>query len=323
MVSTRRMRAAGAVLVGVFCLGEGTATWAQFLPKMPKMPGSGSNSKHRHGKNDDSGANPPGVPIPMDHPVITSFQKLEQQRVYHQRMSMPDMDPQMAQMMAQFGMTPAETTVAGDTKLVTMHYRAPATDLPGQVDDWTILAVSRNGRSAHKLSSPAVPRLLAYSDAQFAKEMVELNRQAAGAVTRSLAQGPMGLIGAGLVVGMTAVADTMAPKLLKKSHEMFEWKCDDTSARQAAPVDRSAPPPLTDVKAMGNTKIDGVDATTYEFYVHENGHFMGPMRMLIGKESGLPMRIEMNDKRMPGTMRMDYFGFGQGGEIEVPACLEK
>lgn len=323
MVSTRRMRAAGAVLAGMFCLGEGTATLAQFFPKMPKMPGSGGSSKNKHNKNNDSGVNAPGVPVPMDHPIVQSFLKLEQQKVYHQRMSMPDMDPQMASMMAQFGITPAETTVAGDVRLVTMQYKMQAFDRPGQFDDWTILAVSKNGRAAHKLTSPAVPRILAYSDAQFAKQMAELNKQAAGAVSRSLTQGPLGLIGAGMEIGMTALGDAMAPKLLKKSHEMFEWKCDDRQAEQQAPADRSAPPPFTDAKRVGHTKIDGLEATTYEFFIQQNGQAMGPMKMHITNDSGLPLRIEMSDKRMPGTMRMDYFGFGQGGDIEVPACLEK
>ena len=318
--TSRSVRAAGAVLVAVCCLGAGTAAFGQF---MPRMPGSHASSKHKHDKNNDSGLSAPGVPVPMDHPIVVSFQKLEQQKVYHWRMTVPDMDPQMAQMMAQFGMTPAETTVAGDTRLVTMHFRMQAMDVPGQVDDWTILGVSRNGRSASKITSPAVPRILAYSDAKFAKDMEELNRQAASAVAKSLAGGPMGWFGAAMQTTTTAMMDAVAPKMLKKSHEMFEWKCQDTTARHEAPVDKSAPPPLTDAKAVGHTKIDGVEAATYEFYVHENGKFMGPMRMHIAKDSGLPLRIEMMAQGMPGTMHMDYFGFGEGGDFEVPACLSK
>jgi hypothetical protein len=43
------------------------------------------------------------------------------------------------------------------------------------------------------------------------------------------------------------------------------------------------------------------------------------MQMYAAKETGLPARIAIADPRM-GGMQMDYFGFNQGGEIEVPTC---
>jgi hypothetical protein len=43
--------------------------------------------------------------------------------------------------------------------------------------------------------------------------------------------------------------------------------------------------------------------------------------LYVAKETGLPMRIGMTDPQARGGMQMDYFGFNQGGDIEVPACL--
>ena len=62
-------------------------------------------------------------------------------------MSMQTSDPQMAAM-AQSIFTPGELVVEGNTRQYTMHYKMPATDVPGTVDDWEIRAVVQNGRAA-------------------------------------------------------------------------------------------------------------------------------------------------------------------------------
>ena len=72
---------------------------------------------------------------------------------------------------------------------------------------------------------------------------------------------------------------------------------------------------------MGDDTIGGVAVTSYEFYVQEGGQFHGPMQIYVAKDSGLPVRLGMNDPRMQGSMQMDYFGFNDGGDFEVPACL--
>jgi hypothetical protein len=80
---------------------------------------------------------------------------------------------------------------------------------------------------------------------------------------------------------------------------------------------------LTDLKILGDDTIDGAPVTVYEFYVQEGGKFHGPMQMFVGKESGLPRRIGMSDPRAGGGMQMDYYGFNQGGDFEIPACLAR
>ena len=228
-------------------------------------------------------------------------------------------DPQMAQMMAQMGFAPTETTVAGGTRQVSMRMKMPATDVPGQVDEWEFRAVSRNGRSARLITSPAVPRLLKLSDALLAQQMAQQGQQASRAIAQSLAGGPMGAINAALIGGLTVAANAEAVAMRRKAHDFYSWQCVPASGEE--PVNRNAPPPLTDLRVVGDQMLDGVPVTTYEFYVLDNGEFHGPMRMHVAKDTGLPARIEMSDPQMGGGMRMDYYDFNKGGDIEVPACL--
>ncbi len=133
---------------------------------------------------------------------------------------MPDMDPQMVQMMAQFGMTPFETTVAGDTKMVVMHMKLPAMDIPGQVDDWEIRGVPgmwSRGQADYLPAQPRAPRIEAASDAKFAKRMEEMNKSAAQAV-QSLASGPWAGQDSAATAGATAMADAIYPQMQKKVH---------------------------------------------------------------------------------------------------------
>ncbi|MBZ5662687.1 MAG: hypothetical protein LAO08_19975 [Acidobacteriia bacterium] len=283
------------------------------------MPPQG---QQRGQRNDDSQVKPPGVPVPMDSPIFQSFQKLGQQTAYHTRITMVSNDPQMAQMMAQMGMGPTETIVAGDTKQVIMHMKMPATDVPGQIDDWEFRAVSRNGRTARLITSPAVPRLLKLADAQLAAQMAQQNQMAGRAIAESLAQGPMGLISASVMAASTAASDAMAVSLRQKAHDFYTWQClPAKNQEQKESVNRKTPPPLTDLRVVGDQMLNGAAVTTYEFYVLDNGQYHGPLLMHVAKDTGLPARIEMNDPRMHGGMQMDYTDFNKGGDIEVPPCM--
>jgi hypothetical protein len=323
--STRVPRARNLLSAGGMALGgvPVKAALAQnFPPNMPNLPPGiplPNMDKSRRQANNPSQVRPPGVPVPLDSPVFKSFQKLEQQSVYHVRMTMVTSDPQMAQMMERMGFAPTETTVAGGTRQVSIHMKMPATDVPGQVDEWEFRAVSRNGRSARLITSPAVPRLLKLGDAMLAQQMAQQDRQASRAIAASLAQGPMGAINAAMIGGVTATANVEAVKLRQKAHDFYAWQCQPASGEE--PVNRNAPPPLTDLRVVGDQTLDGVPVTTYEFYVLDNGEFHGPMRMHVAKDTGLPVRIEMSDPQMGGGMRMDYYDFNKGGDIEVPACL--
>jgi len=118
----------------------------------------------------------------------------------------------------------------------------------------------------------------------------------------------------------TAAFNAEAVALRKKAHDFFTWQCVSTGNRQ--PVDRTAPPPLTDLQPAGGETLEGVAVSTYEFYVRDKDQFRGPMRMHVAKDTGLPARIEMTDPQMRGgSVQMDYYDFDKGGEIEVPACL--
>jgi hypothetical protein len=333
MLSSTAARRAGNLLSDG-CVAPGgvavnSALAQSFPPNMPNLPPgipmpNMDNSRQRPSRrhaNDPSQVRPPGVPVPLDSPLFKSFQKLDQQSVYHVRMTMVTSDPQMAQMMEQMGFAPTETTVAGGTRQVSIHMKMPATDVPGQVDDWEFRAVSRNGRSARLITSPAVPRLLKLSDAMLAQQMAQQDQQASRAIAASLAQGPMGAINAAMIGGVTATAHVEAVKLRQKAHDFYSWQCQPASGEE--PVNRNAPPPLTDLRVVGDQVLDGIPVTTYEFYVLDNGEFHGPMHMHVAKDTGLPVRIEMSDPQMGGGMRMDYYDFNKGGDIEVPACLSE
>jgi hypothetical protein len=86
-----------------------------------------------------------GVTVPLDSALYTSFMRLKTQPGYRMVMNMQTSDPQMAQM-AQSIFSPGELVVEGNTRQYTMHYKMPATDVPGTVDDWEIRSVVQNGR---------------------------------------------------------------------------------------------------------------------------------------------------------------------------------
>jgi len=100
----------------------------------------------------------PGVPIPLDSPLYTSFMRLKEQASYHVVMNMQSNDPKVAEVMAQGTITPAEFIVQGNTRQYSMHMKIPATDEPGTIEDWEIRAVVQNGQAARLLTSPAVSR---------------------------------------------------------------------------------------------------------------------------------------------------------------------
>jgi hypothetical protein len=54
--------------------------------------------------------------------------------------------------------------------------------------------------------------------------------------------------------------------------------------------------------------------------VRDGDRFQGPVRLLVAKDSGLPLRIEMTDPQLQGSMHLDY-SFDNIGDIEIPACM--
>jgi hypothetical protein len=310
----------GFLLLGIALVNRVAFAQLPHLPsfgkrKQPTASKDGSGAKN--GQPD--GPPPAGVPVPMDSPIMQAFTKLQQQSSYHQRMVMSASDPQMQKMMEQMGFGETETITAGDMKQVSMHMQMP---IAGKVEDMELRTVVGNGRGAKKWVSPGSTRYLAEVDAKAAKDLGDAEAQAAKSITRSLQMGPMGLASAAVSTGAAAANAAAIGSARKTAHDFFEWTCMDAPGSSAASNPRSEPPPLTDLRVVGDDTIDGVAVTNYEFYVKENGKFQGPMRMAIAKESGLPARMLMSDPHGQGSMRMDYFGFNQG-DFEIPACMQK
>ena len=196
-----------------------------------------------------------GVPVPLDSALYTSFTRLKTQPGYHMVMTMQTSDPKMAAM-AQSIFSPQEMLVVGNTRQYTMHYKMPATDVPGTVDDWEIRAVVQNGRAARLITSAAVPRLLKESEEKAAHDLAELDRMAATTIARAAAEGPMGAIGAGMTAAGVAMAHAEVPKMLKKERDMFSWQCRDVP--QSGPGAQSTTQ-LTDFHPIGDQNVNGAD----------------------------------------------------------------
>jgi hypothetical protein len=261
-----------------------------------------------------------GAPVPEDSPLYRAFTKLKSLPAYHITMNMHSNDPSMAQMAAMgMGMGPVEKVVKGDTTLVVMHMKLPATDMPGTVDDWEIRAVAQNGRAARMFSSPAIPRLMKLSAAMVAMQLAIIDQQASMAVTHALSQGPMGAMTVGMVTAGTSYMHAEAPRMLKKEEAFFGWKCVDSGGGNAEKKTQSQ---LTDLKTVGDETVNGTATTAYEFYANDGKGPQGPIRLYVAKDSGLPLRVHMDDPGGRGSMDMDY-SFGPTADIEVPGCLAK
>ena len=282
-------------------------------------------SARRSGRGGGSAAGPAnsipshaGVPVPLDSPLYTSFTRLKTQPGYHMVMIMQTSDPKMAAM-AQSIFSPQEMLVVGDTRQYTMHYKMPATDVPGTVDDWEIRAVVQNGRAARLITSAAVPRLLKESEERAAHDLAELDRMAATTIARAAAEGPMGAIGAGMTAAGVAMAHVEVPKMLKKERDMFSWQCRNVPP--GGPAAQSTTQ-LTDLHPIGDQSVNGTMADGYEFYSYDNQKTQGTVHLFVAKDTGLPLRIELVDPNGAGGIQMNYGPLTGPANIEVPACMK-
>jgi hypothetical protein len=138
-------------------------------------------------------------------------------------------------------------------------------------------------------------------------------------VAQALAKGPVGAVSAAMQ-GISAGANmAVAMSLKKKAHEFFSWQCVDAPQQEN---ERTAPQ-MTGMHAIADQKVGAVDAAAYEFFVNEKGKSQGPIRLFIAKDSGLPLRIDMNDPEGRGGVHMDYGDFGKTAQVEIPDCLSK
>ena len=223
---------------------------------------------------------PTGTPVPEDSAIFKAFALLEKQPGYRTTMVMEPSDPKMAQMMKQgMGMTPMETIDKGGVRQVSFHFKLPAMDAPGTIDDWEVRAVAKNGKAARLITSPAVPRILKYSEQMAMMQLAMLEKQSAMAMTQALAQGPMGGISAAFNALNMAMAPAMMEQGLKKEKEMFSWKCEGRMGGQL----NDGTNKLTDMKELGEQTVNGKAASAYEFYVRDEGKLQGPIHLLVAK----------------------------------------
>ena len=220
--------------------------------------------------------------------------------------------------MAQSIFSPQELLVKGNTRQYTMHYKMPATDVPGTVDDWEIRAVVQNGRAARLITSAAVPRLLKESEEKAAHDLAELDRMAATVIARAAAEGPMGAIGAASTAASVAMAHAEASKMLKMQRDMFSWQCRDVP--QGGPGAQSTTQ-LTDFHSIGDQNVNGATADGYEFYSYDNQKTQGTVHLFVAKDTGLPLRIELADAGGAGGIQMNYGPLSGPANIEIPACM--
>jgi hypothetical protein len=275
----------------------------------------------RSGRGSGSSANSipshAGVPVPLDSPLYTSFMRLKTQPGYRMVMAMHSTDPRMEQA-AQSIFTPGELLVVGDTRQYTMHYKMQAIDIPGKVDDWEIRAVVQNGRAARLITSAAVPRLQKESEEKAAHDLAELDRMAATSIARAAAEGPMGALGAGMTAASVAMAHVESAKMLKMQRDMFSWQRRDVPP--SGPGAQSTTQ-LTDMHSIGDQNVDGTMADGYEFHSYDNEKTQGTVHLLVAKDTGMPLRLELIDPRGAGGIQMNYTLLATPPAIETPPCL--
>jgi hypothetical protein len=260
-----------------------------------------------------------GIPVADDSPLYKAFNQLKSVSGYRVTINMQTNDPRMAQMAASgMGMGNIEKVVQGNTTQAVTHMKVPSTDARGALDDWEIRAVVKDGKGARLITSAAVPRLLKQSDQMIAMQMAMLEKQASTAMAQALAQGPLGMVSAAMAGAQMAQGLAAAMTVRKVERDLFSWKCMPQMGQTGS---KQSPAQLTDLRPVGDQTVDGTVASAYEFYVKDNGRSQGPIRLLVAKDSGLPLRIEMTDPGGHGSMQMNYTDFNKTSPIEIPDCL--
>jgi hypothetical protein len=143
-----------------------------------------------------------------------------------------------------------------------------------------------------------------------------LDEQAGTAMAHAATEGPIGIIMAASTSAQMVHGDKMAPRGPREEKGFFSWQCMPQLGQNG---DKKANR-LTDMRSLGNQAVGGASATAYEFYVLDGDRFLGPVRLLVAKDSGLPLRIEMTDLQEHCSIHMDY-SFDKITDIEVPACM--
>ena len=114
------------------------------------------------------------------------------------------------------------------------------------------------------------------------------------------------------------MAHAEAPKMLKKERDMFSWQCRDVPP--SGPAAQSTTQ-LTDLHPIGDQNVDGTIADGYEFHSYDNEKTQGTVHLLVAKDTGLPLRLELIDPHGAGGIQMNYTLLATPPKIETPPCL--
>jgi hypothetical protein len=106
--------------------------------------------------------------------------------------------------------------------------------------------------------------------------------------------------------------------MLKMQRDMFSWQCRDVP--QGGPGGQSATQ-LTDLHSIGDQDVNGTKADGYEFYAYDSQKTQGTVHLLVAKDTGLPLRIEMAAPNGGGGIQMNYGPLTGPANIEIPACM--
>jgi hypothetical protein len=291
------------------------------IEELMRQSGLGGDSGARPRRSGT--ADPPGVPVPADSPLMTAFQRLESAKAYRVRMEMSTTDERARQSMQQMGMDHFDKAVVKpDTESVTFHMSIPAIDQGGKPDDWEVRSVIKGKRMARKFDTPAKARLLALQEASLAKQMAQADMYASMSIAQAAAGGPMGWVSGAVQLAAMAASHAQAANALKKGREFFEWTCSDTPAGASASHSPEGTT-FTDLVDLGERSDGGVSVHGYRFFVRQQGQYHGPVEVDIASSTGLPTRFAMSEPSMGASMVMRYSDYDRPAEIEIPPCLTK
>jgi len=321
------IRLAGSVITTALVALSSASALGQGPPVTPnieelmRQSGLGGNPGPRSHR--PATADPPGVPVPADSPILAAFQRLESAKAYRVRMEMSTTDSRARQAMQQMGMDHFDKAVVSpDTQSISFHMTIPAVDLPGKSDDWEVRSVVKGKRMARKFDTPSKARILAMQEASMAKQMAQADMYATMSLAQAALGGPLGAISGAVQLASLAASHAAAAATLKKAHDFFEWTCADAPAGASLSGSKDNVT-FTDLVDLGERTDGGTAVHGYRFFVREQGQYHGPVEVDIAHATGLPARFTISEPSMGATMTMRYSDYDRPAEIDLPPCLAK
>jgi hypothetical protein len=86
-------------------------------------------------------------------------------------------------------------------------------------------------------------------------------------------------------------------------------------------MDREAAMSIARAAAEGPVGAIGAGIEATQFCAHDNKKTQGTIHLLVAKDTGLPLRLQMGNPQAGQTMKMDYSELSQPVSIEIPPCM--